>query len=69
MTPKEIGSLEKYLRKTFQTESIEIRKLPKKKDTAEVYVADDFLGVIYRDEEDGEVSYQLQIAILETDLD
>ena len=69
MTPKEIGLLEKYLRKTFQTESIEIRKLPKKKDTAEVYVADDFVGVIYRDEEDGEVSYQLQIAILEADLD
>lgn len=69
MTPKEIGSLEKYLHKTFQNESIEIRKLPRKTDTAEVYVADDFLGVIYRDEEDGEVSYQLQIAILETDLD
>jgi len=68
MTPKEIGLLEKYLRKTFQTESIEIRKLPKKKEAAEVYVADDFIGVIYRDDEDGEVSYQLQIAILESDL-
>lgn len=68
MTPKEIGLLEKYLRKMFQNESIEIRKLPKKKDTAEFYVGDEFVGVIYRDEDDGEISYQLQMAILETDL-
>jgi hypothetical protein len=69
MTPKEIASLVKHLRKTFQTEAIEIKKLPKKKDTAELYVADEFVGVIYRDEDEGEVSYQVQIAILETDLD
>ena len=68
MTPKEIGLLGKHLRKTFHNDTIEIRKLPKKKDTAEVYVAEEFLGVVYRDEDEGEVSYQLQIAILETDL-
>lgn len=68
MTRDELNLLEKYLRKTFQTESIEIRLRPKKKDSAEVYVADEFVGVIYRDDEDGEVSYQFQMAILELDL-
>ena len=68
MTPKEIQLLEKHLRKTFQNETIEIRKLPKKKDTAEVYVADEFIAIIYRDEDEGEVCYQLQMAILDTDL-
>jgi hypothetical protein len=68
MTPKEIDLLEKHLRKTFQNETIEIRKLPRKKDTAEVYVADEFIATIYRDEDEGEISYQLQMAILETDL-
>ena len=68
MTPKEIGSLEKHLRKTFQNDTIEIRKMPKKKDAAEVYVGDEFVGVVYRDEDEGEVSYQVQIAILDTDL-
>lgn len=68
MTRDELTQLEKYLRKTFQTETIEIRQRPKKQDSAEVYIVDEFVGVIYRDDEDGEVSYQFQMAILELDL-
>ena len=68
MTRDELNKLEKYLRKTFQTEAIEIRQRPKKQDSSEVYVADEFVGVIYKDEEDGETSYQFQMAILELDL-
>jgi len=68
MTRDELNLLEKHLRKTFQTEAIEIKQRPKKKDSAEVYVAEEFIGVIYRDDEDNEVSYQFQMAILETDL-
>jgi hypothetical protein len=68
MTRDELNLLERHLRKTFQTEAIEIKQRPKKKDSAEVYVAEEFIGVIYRDDEDNEVSYQFQMAILETDL-
>jgi len=68
MTRDELVQIEKYLQKTFKTESIEIRARPKKKDSAEVYVDDEFVGVIYKDEEDGEVSYQFQMAILDFDL-
>jgi hypothetical protein len=68
MTRDELNLLEKHLRKTFQTETIEIKQRPKKKDSAEVYVGDEFVGVLYRDDEDDEVSYQFQMAILETDL-
>jgi len=68
MTREELTQVEKYLRKTFQTETIDVRQRPKKKDSAEVYVADEFVGVVYRDDEDGEVSYQFQMAILELDL-
>ena len=68
MTRDELNLLEKHLRKTFGTETIEIKQRPKKKDSAEVYVAEEFVGVIYRDDEDDEVSYQFQMAILETDL-
>lgn len=68
MTRDELNLLEKHLRKTFQTDTIEIKQRPKKKDSAEVYVAEEFIGVIYRDDEDDEVSYQFQMAILETDL-
>jgi Protein of unknown function (DUF3126) len=34
----------------------------------EVYAGREFLGTLYRDEEDGEVSYSLHITILEGDL-
>ena len=68
MTRDELTRLEAYLRKTFQMETIEIRQRPKKQDSAEVYIADEFVGVLYRDDEDGEVSYQFQMAILELDL-
>jgi hypothetical protein len=68
MTKDELLKLETYLRKTFKTQAIEVRARPKKKDSAEVYIDDEFVGVLYRDDDEGEVSYQFQMAILEIDL-
>lgn len=68
MTPAEIKALEAYLRKKFELNSIEIKKRHKKQDLVEVFVKDEFVGVIYKDDEDNEVTYQFQMAILEDDL-
>jgi hypothetical protein len=68
MTPAAIKSLEKYLRKTFDLDAIEVRKRAKKQDSVEVFVKEEFVGVIYKDDEDNEVSYQFQMAILADDL-
>ncbi len=68
MTPAEIKSLEKYLRKTFSLEAIEVRKRAKKQDSVEVFVKEEFVGVIYKDDEDNEITYQFQMAILADDL-
>ncbi len=68
MTPAEIKSLEKYLRKTFSLEAIEVRKRTKKQDSVEVFVKEEFVGVIYKDDEDNEITYQFQMAILADDL-
>ena len=68
MTPAEIKALEAYLRKKFELNSIEIQKRHKKQDSVEVFVKDEFVGVIYKDDEDNEVTYQFQMAILEDDL-
>lgn len=68
MTPAEIKSLETYLRKIFELDAIEVRKRAKKQDSAEVFVKEEFIGVIYKDDEDDEVSYQFQMAILADDL-
>ncbi len=68
MEPKEITQLEAYLKKTFQLPSIQVKSRPRKDDSAEVYIGDEFIGVIFRDDEDGEVNYNFQMAILEYDL-
>jgi hypothetical protein len=68
MKPEEIKALEAYLRKKFDLEAIEVRKRHKKQDSVEVFVKDEFIGVIYKDDEDNEITYQFQMAILEDDL-
>ena len=68
MTREEIVSLATYLRKLFQLQSIEVRQRPNKDDSAEVYIGDEFVGVMFRDDDDGDLSYQFQMAILDIDL-
>lgn len=69
MNKEEIKKLEVYLQKVFKRTNLEVRARPKKDDSAEVYIADEFIGVLYRDDEDGELSWNFQMAILEIDLD
>ena len=69
MKPDEIVKLNKFLQAKFQLASISVRKRPVKDDSAEVYIGDEFIGVIFRDEEDGELSYNFSMAILDFDLE
>jgi hypothetical protein len=57
------------LRKLFKLPTIEVRQRPQKEDSAEVYIGDEFIGVIFRDDEDDDLSYQFQMAILDYDLE
>ena len=68
MNREEIVRLESYLRRLFQLDSIEVRQRPNKDDSAEVYIGDEFIGVMFRDDDDGDLSYQFQMAILDFDL-
>ncbi len=68
MTRDEILRLEAYFRKTFQLQTIEVRQRPNKEDSAEVYIGDEFVGVLFRDDEDDDLSYNFQMAILDYDL-
>ena len=69
MKPEEIAKLTKFLRAKFELPSISVRKRPQKNDSAEVYIGEEFVGVIFRDEEDGELSYNFSMAILDFDLE
>ncbi len=68
MTRGEIWRLEKYLRNLFRLDTITVVERPNQADSVEVHVAGEFIGIIFKDEEDGDVSYAFQMAILEMDL-
>jgi hypothetical protein len=65
----EVKKLDAYLKKLFANPRIRVVPRPKKDDSAEVYVGDEFVGVMFVDDEDDERSYNFQMAILATDLD
>ena len=59
--------VESHLRRTFGTAAITLKPRPKQKDSAEVYLGDEFIGVVYEDE-DEEGSFMFEMAILSEDL-
>lgn len=69
MTPEQIKSVRDYLCKRFDTQAIRIA--PRKvQDSVEVYLNDEILGLLYVDDEDpNDISYDLNISILQQDLD
>jgi hypothetical protein len=69
MKPDELTKLTAYFRKTFNNPGLAVKARPQKKDSGEVYVGEEFLGVVFRDEEDGELSYNFSMAILDIDLE
>jgi len=68
LTRSEIWRVEKYLRNLFRLDTITLIERPKQPDSVEVQVNGEFIGVIFKDEEDGETSYAFNMAILEMDL-
>lgn len=69
MNVAEIRKLDAYLKRIFANPRVRVVPRPKKDDSAEVYIGDEFVGVLFVDDEDDERSYNFQMAILETDLE
>jgi Protein of unknown function (DUF3126) len=65
----EMAKVERYLRQTFANASIRVVGRPKKTDSAEVYIGEEFVGVLFVDDEDGDRSFNFTMAILDTDLE
>jgi len=65
---QEIKKLDNYLKKVFNNPRLRVVPRPKKDDSAEVYIGEEFIGVLFVDDEDDDKSYNFQMAILETDL-
>ncbi len=68
MNRTEMLRLRQYLNDKFHTNKFTLDPANQKDGSVELHYDDEFVGVIYKDEDDGEISYAVNIAILEEDL-
>ena len=67
-TGPDLKQLDAYLKRKFDTERIRVVPRSRKKDSAEVYVGDEYIGVLFFDEKDARSTY-FELPILALDLD
>jgi hypothetical protein len=65
----EIKQLQTFLATKFANPGLTVRARPQAPDSLEVLLNGEFLAVIYKDEDEGETSYTLNMAILDIDLE
>ena len=68
ITPAEAQKLEAYLRQKLN-KGISIKARAQAPDSVEVMVDGEFIATIYKDEDEGETCFTLNMAILDIDLD
>ena len=68
MNSSELAKVESYLRTKFNNPKIVIEGRENKEDSAEVLLDSEFIGVIFKDEDEGEISYDFHMSILEIDI-
>jgi len=65
--PDEMIKVQDYLRRTLNGQ-IAVRPRAQTPDSIEVMLNGEFIGVVYKNEEDGETSYDFNMSILDIDL-
>ena len=68
MDDPELARVQKYLQNKFGNQNIRLRERMQSDGSVEVYIGEEFIGVIYKDEEEGDISYDFNMSILEIDL-
>lgn len=69
MEQEDLVKLQNYLRTKFGTDRITVMARKKTDDSAEVMLGGEFIGILYKDTEDGETSFDFNMAILDIDLE
>jgi Na+-transporting NADH:ubiquinone oxidoreductase subunit NqrA len=69
MNASDTSKIQRYLRQRFGNHKLSIARRETKDDSADLLLEDEFIGVVFQDDEDGETCYHVQISILEEDLE
>ncbi|MGH1455229.1 MAG: DUF3126 family protein [Alphaproteobacteria bacterium] len=67
-TAEEMSQLKSYLERTLKCQSLTVKKRDKVTDSIEVMVEGEYIGLIYKIIDEGETSYNFEMAILDIDL-
>ena len=68
MTEDELNNIRAYLNRVFKTDGFNVIGRKSIDDSCEIYLNDEFLGLIYKESEEGEDDYQFHMTILKEDL-
>jgi hypothetical protein len=63
-----VPTLTNYLKRKFENDKIRVVTRPKKTDSLEAYLGEEFLGVLFLENEKGRKSYIFELPILDIDL-
>ncbi len=69
LTAEEMEKIQIYLQQLFWNPEINLRVGAGKDAPAEVYVGKEFIGVVYKNSDDGEISYDWNMSILQEDIE
>lgn len=66
---EEMRKIKAFIETKFKTSGITVQKREKTPDSIEIQINGEFIGLVYKDEDDGDVSYNFDMAILDIDLE
>lgn len=66
--PEEVSKLQAYMQNKFGMKGIALKMREKASDSVEVILNGEFIGIIYKNHEEGETSYDFNMSILDIDL-
>ena len=69
MNANELQKLSRYLQTLFQNPTVAVKAPPKLTDSAELYVGEEFVGIVSKIVDEGETSYDVSMSILDIDLE
>ena len=64
-----LKKIEYFFKQKFNNKRIKIEGRANKNDSADVLIDDEFIGVVFEDNEDGDMCFQFNMTILSEDLD
>ena len=64
-----LKKIENFFKQKFNNKKIKIEGRANKNDSADVLIDDEFIGVIFEDNEDGDMCFQFNMTILNEDLE